>query len=91
MRKQKSRPDAKPEQFLLVPTPTPLEGPLRTDEDIAQHRRLHCAHYDGCLNQSVRQGWLGFTCMHCPLRDLARAGPGSAPFAYQSRSLDPNQ
>lgn len=80
-----------PRQFLLVPAPTPLEGPLRSDRDIAQHRRLHCAHYHGCLDESARKGWTGFTCMHCPLRALANQGLGSASFAHQRRSVDPNQ
>jgi len=70
---------------LLKPTPVPLESPLRGEQDIAQHRRLYCAHYGACLDQSVREGWSGFTCLHCPLRDYASPGPGSEAFACQRR------
>ncbi len=71
----------------LKPTPVPLESPLRGEQDIAQHRRLYCGHYSRCLDQSVREGWAGFTCLHCPLRDYASAGPGSEPFARQRRDV----
>jgi hypothetical protein len=75
--------------FVLTPTPTELDAPLRGEQDIAAHRRLYCGHYSGCLNQSVREGWAGFSCMRCPLRDLASHGPGSEPFAQQRRNSAP--
>ncbi len=67
--------------FILKPTPMSMEAPLRGEEDIETHRRLYCGHYSNCLDVSVREAWPGFTCMHCPLRDLASHGPGSEPFA----------
>lgn len=67
----------------LVPTPTSLEGPLRSERDVLTHRRLYCAHYDRCLDRSVHEGWDGFTCTHCPLQRFASDGPGSRPYAHQ--------
>lgn len=78
---------AKTSKFMLMPAPSPLDGPLRTDADVAHHRRLYCAHYDGCLDESVRRSWGGFTCMHCPLRSLAGEGPSVQPFADQRRLI----
>lgn len=77
----------KTDHFRLKPAPTPLESPLRGERDIARHRRLYCGHYNGCLSQSVRQGWAAFSCLHCPLRDYAGDGPGSEPFAHQRRAV----
>lgn len=78
--------EAAPTPFMvLAPNPVAMESPLRGEEDIAQHRRLYCAHYGGCLDQSVRKGWAGFTCLHCPLRDYASLGPRSEAFARQCR------
>ena len=85
MRNEKLVMEPKQEQFLLRPSPMCLDMPLRGERDIAQHRRLYCGHYGGCLDQSVREGWAGFSCMHCPLRDLAHQRPGSEPFAHQRR------
>ncbi|HEY0881879.1 MAG TPA: hypothetical protein VGD87_10140 [Archangium sp.] len=65
----------------LQPTPTSLEGPLRSERDVAQHRRLYCSHYEKCLDRSVAEGWDGFTCTHCPLQAIADEGPGSLPYA----------
>ena len=63
-------------QFVaLKPNPVQHEEPLRGEADIAQHRRLYCGHYSRCLDVSVREGWSGFTCLHCPLRDYATGGP----------------
>ena len=86
MRNEKLKMEAKQETFLLRPSPTCLDMPLRGERDIAQHRRLYCGHYSACLDQSVREGWAGFSCLHCPLRDLASGGPRSEPFAQQRRS-----
>lgn len=83
--------EAKKQKFLLAPAPAPLPGPLHSERDIALHRRLYCNHYDGCLDHSVRAGWSGFTCLHCPLRAHAGAGPGSEPFAHQRRAENLNQ
>jgi hypothetical protein len=85
LRNEKTAPEANRQNFMLRPTPTSLETPLRGEEDIAQHRRLYCGHYSNCLNLSVREGWSGFSCMHCPLRDHAIERPGSEGFAHQRR------
>ncbi len=74
----------------LKPNPVQLESPLRGEADIAQHRRLYCGHYSRCLDVSVREGWSGFTCLHCPLRDFASGGPRSESFARQRRDLSPD-
>jgi hypothetical protein len=78
--------EARTPQLELRPMPTSLDVPLRGEADIAVHRRLYCAHYGACLDQSVKQGWTGFTCLRCPLRDTATASPGSEPFARQRRN-----
>ncbi len=68
------------------PWPTPLDAPLHTEQDIAQHRRLYCGHYTECLDESVHKRWLCFSCTQCPMRDLAVAGPTSELFAHQRRT-----
>lgn len=73
----------KPPNLDLRPNPVSLEGPLRSERDVAQHRRLYCGSYDRCLDHSVQEGWDGFTCTHCPLRDLAGNSPGSTSYAHQ--------
>lgn len=83
--------EMKNRKFILMPAPTPLDGPLRTEADVATHRRLYCGNYDRCLDESVRQGWAGFTCMHCPLRNVAGHGLPVAPFADQRRRENLNQ
>lgn len=56
--------------MLLKPTPTELDGPLRSERDIARHRRLYCVHYAGCLDESINKSWGGFSCMRCPISEL---------------------
>jgi hypothetical protein len=82
---------AAPVLLALAPAPMQLKAQLRSDEDVLQHRRLYCGHYDQCLNQSVYSGWAGFSCSRCPMRDLAVQGATSEPFAHQRRSFNPNQ
>lgn len=89
MRNEKLETDLKDQPLTMRPTPTSLETPLRGEADIAAHRRLYCGHYGNCLNLSVREGWAGFSCMHCPLRDYATGGPGSEAFASQRRNSAP--
>lgn len=82
----KTQNEIKKSAFMLTPTPTQLDAPLRGERDIAAHRRLYCGHYGGCLNQSVHEGWAGFSCLRCPLRDLAHHGLHTEPFAQQRRN-----
>lgn len=28
-------------------------------------RRFFCVHYSDCLNETIRQGWKGFSCVQC--------------------------
>jgi len=81
----------KTSRLMWKPEPSPLDGPLRSEADVARHRRLYCGHYDRCLSQSVREGWGGFSCMHCPLRDQATQGLAPEPFADQRHSENLNQ
>lgn len=76
---------------VLKPEPMQLKGPLRSEADVLQHRRLYCGHYDQCLNESVYSGWAGFSCTRCPMRDQVVQSPSSEPFAHQRRSQNPNQ
>jgi hypothetical protein len=85
MNKQKTV-TAMPARLLLMPAPVAMEGALRTDEEVARHRRLYCSHYDGCLDLSVREAWGGFSCLQCPLKDVAGHGPAHEPFAHQRRA-----
>jgi hypothetical protein len=71
---------------MLRPSPTSLDTPLRDEADILVHRRLYCGHYSGCLDHSCREGWVGFTCLHCPLRDHPTAGNDHERFAHERRS-----
>ena len=86
MRNLKLQMEVKASLFNLKPTPTELEAPLRGEEDIAQHRRLYCVHYSGCLDQSVHEDWAAFSCLRCPLRDCASVGPATESFAQQRRN-----
>lgn len=63
----------------------PLSDALSTDAELARHRRPYCPHYRACLDRSVKEGWDGFTCAHCPLRDAAPETPGPAAFANERR------
>lgn len=67
------------------PSPVPFPGALSTDLELARHRRPYCAHYRVCLDRSVKEGWDGFTCSHCPLRDEAPGAPASDGFALERR------
>ena len=68
--------------IILFPLPTRLEGPLLTEREIDTHRRPHCVRYNACLDRSVREGWGGFSCARCPLRDAAPPGLSSERFAH---------
>lgn len=59
----------------LKPEPSQLESVLRGEQDIATHRRLYCHHYDGCLDHSIAAGWQSFSCIHCPLSEVADKQP----------------
>lgn len=52
---------------LTKPSPTRLEEPIRSERQLAVHRRLGCPHYSECLDQSVHLGWESFSCEQCPL------------------------
>lgn len=67
------------------PSPVPYRGALSTDAELAWHRRPYCPHDRACLDRSVKEGWAGFTCSHCPLRDEAPAAPASERFAVERR------
>lgn len=71
--------------ILLKPDPSELDAPLRSERDIARHRRLYCTHYDACLNLSIANCWQSFSCLHCPLADLAEKEPRPGSFAEERR------
>ena len=75
-----------PAPMVLKPEPMKLKGPLRSEAEVLEHRRLYCGHYDQCLNESVYSGWAGFSCTRCPMRDLGVKSPSSEPFAHQRRN-----
>lgn len=57
----------------MTPHPVRLEGELRSERQIIEHRKLACAHYRACLDHSVAEGWEGFSCVHCELAPLVPA------------------
>jgi hypothetical protein len=59
----------------VKPNPVPLEGTLRSERQILQHRRLGCPLYAGCLDESVRNGWESFSCLQCPIANKVDALP----------------
>lgn len=42
---------------------------LPTRWEVDEHRRLDCRRYSECLTYVSRQGWRGFSCISCPVRD----------------------
>ena len=40
-----------------------------TDRRVDAHRRVHCRHYDGCLQYAIDSNWQSFSCSRCPVRD----------------------
>jgi hypothetical protein len=55
---------------LIHPLPRPLDGPIRSEGKTAVHRRFSCPYYATCLDESVRNSWESFTCLHCPLQSM---------------------
>lgn len=52
------------EPLLRRPNPVRLLRTLRVHE-VDLHRRIGCRRYEECLDRSVRQCWLSFTCVRC--------------------------
>ena len=69
----------------VKPFPVPLEGPLRSERQILQHRKLGCPLYSGCLNESVRNGWESFSCQRCPIATSVSTEPEVPGYATQRR------
>jgi hypothetical protein len=69
----------------VKPFPVPLDGALRSERQILQHRKLTCPQYSGCLNQSVRAGWESFSCQQCPLARLVDEEQEALSYATQRR------
>jgi hypothetical protein len=71
---------------LAKPFPSELVSLINPDRDLDGQRNLFCTHYDGCLDEAIRQGWNSFCCTRC---DLSLVGPGEADsidtFATQRR------
>jgi hypothetical protein len=63
--------------FLQVvkPNPVPLDGILRSERQIIQHRKLDCPFYAGCLDYSVNAGWESFSCLQCPIAARLEEAP----------------
>ncbi len=56
------------------PAPVPLRRTLKTDDEAALHRNLHCAHYGGCLEVALARAWRSWSCRACILVE-PRPGP----------------
>ena len=48
-------------------------GALVKHEEVALHRNLLCAEYDGCLDDALRYAWPSWTCRRCARFSLQRA------------------
>lgn len=54
----------------LPSTSNPLLAPqIRREEDAAKIRRLTCVRYGDCLTKASDNGWKGFTCRSCGVRE----------------------
>ncbi len=49
------------------PCPTESLLPVNPDRGMDGQRNLFCVHYDGCLDEAVRQGWESWACTRCGL------------------------
>jgi hypothetical protein len=78
--------DMKPCPTNLPQTINPEAGPKRAG--VETHRNLHCQYYDHCLDEAVKRGWASFTCLKCPLYQIA-APPqmGIEAYATQRRAI----
>jgi hypothetical protein len=69
--------------------------PLRWNRRHAAPQELHCRHRQACLDEAVRRGFPGFSCMGCadaeltPLADVAQEHAGL--LALAAVVLDPQR
>ena len=53
----------------MTPFPIRLEivskGITDNQPSAETHRNLFCPRYDKCLNEAVKKGWPGFSCIQC--------------------------
>jgi hypothetical protein len=47
-----------------------IEASDLNDEKVSRIRRLHCKHYDGCVDHAMRRNWESFSCEACPVHEL---------------------
>lgn len=51
----------------------PPTGPMPTAVKVVRtdcapdNRNVYCSSYGSCVNTAIRQGWVGFSCLECPL------------------------
>lgn len=62
-------------RVLLKPSPIELTTPINPERGVEGQRNLFCVHYDGCLDEAVKQGWNSWCCSACA---LATAEPDEA-------------
>jgi hypothetical protein len=62
-------------RVLVKPSPIELTTPINPERGIEGQRNLFCVHYDGCLDEAVKQGWNSWCCSAC---GLATAEPDEA-------------
>ena len=65
----------------ITPCPSPLPSALRDESTVEAQRNLFCLNYDACLHLAVKRGWDGWSCRHCPLRDLRDREPRARDYA----------
>ncbi len=61
--------------MLVKPSPIELTTPINPERGVEGQRNLFCVHYDGCLDEAVKQGWNSWCCSAC---GLASAEPDEA-------------
>jgi len=45
--------------------PFPVEGVELQLDEVEEHRRFNCRHYNECLTKAANERWLSWTCLWC--------------------------
>ncbi|MBI4509499.1 MAG: hypothetical protein HY698_07665 [Deltaproteobacteria bacterium] len=86
--------DAKARLLKVVPNPQP-HCPIEDAEETPAARRLHCRHYDDCLDAAIAGDWPGFSCQRCgafvPLSPLSEERDLRGLLELSARALASNE
>lgn len=74
--------------MLAKPCPSELNTPINPERGVEGQRNLFCVHYDGCLDEAVKQGWNSWCCTRCELVTVgADPAGGLDDYAQQRRMV----